>query len=173
MSGLLFLSSEDFGLQRGVKGDIMCHGIPGYSLILFYSTHCVYCQNLIPVFKKLPGTINGCQFGMINVSTNKACVAMSEKTIAPIKYVPYVMLYIDGKPFMLYKGPPNEDEIRRFILEVANNVQKKQSFSKEKVKEEAEDGGIPAYTIGKPVVGWGKDQVCYLQMMTAYETKGK
>lgn len=164
MSGLLFLTSEDFNIQKGVKGNIMCHGIPGYSLILFYSTHCVHCQGLIPIFKSLPGTIGGCQFGMINVSNNRSCVSMSKQSITPITYVPYIVLFIKGRPFMVYKGPYEAEEIRRFVIEVANNVQKKQQFSKTQVKEE--QGGIPAYTVGHPVCGDGK--VCYLEFMEAY-----
>ena len=164
--GLLFLTSDDFNIQKGTKGDIMCHSIPGFSLILYYSTHCTHCQSLIPIFKKLPGTIGGCQFGMINVSTNKKAVELSQTTIAPIKYVPYIVLYINGKPFMVYKGPYVEEEIRRFVLEIANNVQKKQQFSKEKVKEDPEEGGIPAYCIGKPLCG--NDKVCYLSFNGAY-----
>ena len=130
MSGLLFLSSDDFSVDKGNKGNILCHSIQGFSLILFYSTQCVHCQNLIPLFKKLPGTIGGCQFGMINVSSNKQCVQMSKDTIAPISYVPYIVLYIQGKPFMRYSGPHDGSEIKRFVLEVANKVQSKQKFNK-------------------------------------------
>lgn len=162
MSGLLFLSSEDFAVQQGTNGNILCHNIPGFSLILFYSTNCVHCQSLIPIFKKLPGTLGGCQFGMINVSTNKKCVMMSQNTNAPIQYVPYIVLYVNGKPFMAYKGPNDEEQIKRFIIDVANNLQQKQQFSKEKVKQEPNNSGIPEYSIGKPISG-GKDQlVCYL-----------
>lgn len=165
MSGLLFLTSEDFSIQKGQKGDILCHNIPGFSLILFYSTHCNYCQTLIPIFKKLPGSVGGCQFGMINVSTNKSCIELSQMTVAPVKYVPYIVLHIDGKPFMVYKGPNSEEEIRKFVIEVANNIQKKQQFSKEKVKENTGDG-IPAYTVGLPLLG--NDKVCYLEFNNAY-----
>jgi thiol-disulfide isomerase/thioredoxin len=170
MSGLLFLTSDDFQVQRGTKGNIMCHGIPGFSLILFYSTHCTHCQTLIPIFKKMPGTINGCQFGMINVSTNRKCVQMSKNSIAPVSYVPYIVLYINGRPFMVYKGPYDEGEIRRFIIEVANSVQKKQQFSKEKVKQPAKRG-IPEYCTGIPVKGDGKEAVCYLDFGEAYPGK--
>lgn len=165
MSGLLFLTSEDFNVQKGSKGNIMCHQIPGFSLILFYSTHCTHCQSLIPIFKHLPGTISGCQFGMINVSTNKQCVEMSRNTIAPIAFVPYIVLHINGKPFMAYKGPYEAEEIRRFVMEVANNVQKKQEFSKAKVKTDTK-GSIPEYTTGHPVCG--DDNVCYLDFSGAY-----
>lgn len=165
MSGLLFLTSEDFAIAKGSKGNILCHGIPGFSLILFYSTQCKHCKTLIPIFKHLIGTIGGCQFGMINVSTNKKCVAMSRDTIAPISYVPYIVLYIQGKPFMRYNGPHDGAEIRRFIIEVANKVQNKQKFSTETVKDPGK--GIPEYTIGHPLCG-PDDKRCYLEFDMAY-----
>lgn len=168
MSALLFLSSEDFGLQRASKGQALCHSIPGFSLILFYSTHCDHCQKLIPIFKKLPGTIGGCQFGMLNVSMNKEVVGMSRESTTPITYVPYIMFYIDGQPFTAYSGPYQESEIRKFIIEVANTLQKKQQFSKEKFKQ-VNNSQIPVYCIGKPVCG--DDQVCYLDFGNAYNIK--
>ena len=169
MSGLLFLTSEDFLVENGNKGNILCTNIPGFSLLLFYSTQCVHCQELIPIFKKLPGTIGGCQFGMINVSSNKKCVSMSKDTIAPISYVPYIVLYIQGKPFMRYNGPHDGSEIKRFVLEVANKVQSKQKFTNENVKEPEKGSkpGIPQYTIGHPLCG-ADDKVCYLKMDEAY-----
>jgi hypothetical protein len=168
MSGLLFLTSEDFQIQRGSKGPIMCTNIQGFSLILFYSTQCEHCQSLIPIFKRLPGSVGGCQFGMINVSHNKQSVMMSRQTIAPIKVVPYIVLYIGGKPYMRYNGPHDPREIGRFIVEVAQKVQKKESFAKEddRVKEDPR-GGIPAYTIGHPLFG-PDDKVCYLDFNDAY-----
>ena len=164
MSGLLFLTSDDFHVANGTKGKILCHGIPDISLILFYSTMCEHCQTLIPIFKRLPGTIGGCQFGMINVSTNKKCVQMSQNTITPIEYVPYIILYINGRPFMRYNGPQDGNEIRRFVIEVANKVQKKQKFSSKHVKTSKKR--IPEYTLGIPLCG--PDNKCYLVMNEAY-----
>ena len=43
--------------------------------------------------KQLPGTVTGCQFGMINVSKNKKTIRMSKNTITPLTYVPYIILY--------------------------------------------------------------------------------
>lgn len=170
MSGLLFLTSDDFGIQRGTKGPILCTNIQGFSLVLFYSTQCSYCQSLIPIFKRLPGSVGGCQFGMINVSHNKQCVLMSRQTIAPIKEVPYIVLYVNGKPYMRYRGPHDPREIGRFIVEVAQKVQANQSFAKDdkRIKEDPR-GGIPAYTIGHPLIGQGPDdKVCYLEFDNAY-----
>lgn len=154
MSSLLFLTSDDFNLQNGKNGTILGHEIKGYSLILFYSTQCVYCQQLIPIFKRMPDRVNGCQFGMINVSMNKSLIGMSRQSITPIEYVPLLILYINGSPYMRYDGPAEENEIRRFIFEVSNVVQENGFANVTK------DKGIPAYTIGTPLCG--EDGVCYL-----------
>ena len=168
MSGLLFLTSDDFMITKGTAGNIMCNRIPGFSLILFYSTQCDHCISLIPIYKTLPGTIGGCQFGMINVSHNKRCVMMSRETIAPIKVVPYIILYINGKPYMRYQGPHDVQEISRFIVDVSKKIQSKQTFTKQDKNVKIDErGGIPAYTIGKPLYGDG-DDVCYLEFNNAY-----
>jgi len=167
MSGLLFLTTADFNNQRGGKGPIMCTNIQGFSLILFYSTECHHCQSLIPIFKRLPGSVGGCQFGMINVSQNKQCVIMSRNTIAPIQVVPYIVLYINGKPHMRYNGPYLSEEIGRFIVEVAKNVQASDTNNKHENIKEDQRGGIPAYTIGIPLCGTD-DNVCYLEFNDAY-----
>ena len=170
MSGLLFLTAEDFQLFRGTNGrSVMGTSIPGFSLILFYSTQCEHCQKFIPIFKKLPGTVGGCQFGMINVSHNKRCILMSRKTIAPIKVVPYIVLHINGKPYMRYKGPQDSSEIARFIVEVSQRAQqsnKRNQRTESKIKKDP-NGGFPAYTIGKPLCG-PDDDVCYLEFNKAY-----
>ena len=165
-SGLLFLTSDDFNISKGTKGNILCTNIPGFSLILFYSTQCPHCQNLIPIFKKLPGSIGGCQFGMINVSTNKQCIKMSKETISPITYVPTIILFVNSKPFMIYKGPHIESEIKRFILEVAQKVNNKQKFSDEATKENIKNA-IPAFSIGHPLYG-KEENVTYLTFDEAY-----
>ncbi len=166
MSGLLFLGNDDFYVSKGSKGPILCNSISGFSLILFYSTQCPHCQILIPIFKKLPGTIGGCQFGMVNVSTNKQCIKMSKDTIAPITYVPYLVLYIGGKPFMRYSGPHDIGEIRRFVIEVAQKVNNKQKFTSESAAAKEEKHNIPGYTIGHPLVG--EDNITYLNFNDAY-----
>ena len=173
MSGLLFLTYKDFNIQQGNTGKFLINNIPGFSFILFYSTQCSHCKRLIPLFKQLPSAVNGCKFGMINVSKNKQIVNMSKNTVAPITYVPYLILYINGRPFMRYDGPHKMNEVRRFIFEVHNKVKHKQQFSKEtktnNVEKQPVKKSIPAYTIGNPKCG--KDDVCYLEFISAYNKK--
>ena len=176
MNGLLHLTSDDFYVQKGANGNLLCHSIPGFSLILFYSTQCKFCQSVIPIFKKLPGTVNGCQFGIINVSNNKTCVIQSKSTIAPIEYVPYIVLYVDKRPYMIYKGPYDCKELSQFVVEVAGNLQKKRSFITGPTEQKGQRGqrkkrDIPEFTVGIPVYGQSNDPVCYLEFDNAYEKK--
>lgn len=166
MSSLLFLSDEDFFIGKGTKGPIMCTNIPGYSLILFYSTKCPHCKKLDPIFRSLPGTIQGCQFGMMNVNSNTRIVQLSKNTISPITFVPSLILHVNGRPFMRYQGPHDLENIRRFIVEVAQKLQNKQKFSEQYVKEDPR-GRIPDFTIGYPKM---EDDITYLEFNEAYQS---
>jgi Thioredoxin len=166
MSGLLFLQACDFSVQSGQRGDIVCNNIRGISLVLMYSTKCQHCQNLIPIFKRLPGTIGGCQFGMINVTVETDIVLMSRNSISPIKYVPLIILYVNGKPFIRYDGPHTEMDIRTFLIEVTNKLQTKEKFSVDKSKESKNNREIPSYTVGIPL--YGEEDDFYLEFNEAY-----
>jgi thioredoxin-like negative regulator of GroEL len=170
MSGLLFLSADDFVLTKGMKGNILTNSIPGFSLILFYSIQCQHCQNLIPIFKKLPSVLGGCQFGLCNINTNRKLIALSNETIAPITYVPYIVLYVNSRPFLAYKGPHDINEIKRFVVEVADKIQKKQKFSAQQEQDVKENvrGKIPAFSVGIPL--YGSEDEAYFEFSNAYVT---
>jgi hypothetical protein len=108
---------------------------------------------------------------------------MSQQTIAPVKYVPYIVLYIDGRPFMTYSGPASVEEIGRFIVQTSQNMPKQQPFTQDRSRPQSgppgsagydsaagsQEPGIPAYTIGHPVKGGKNDMVCYVLMKDAYK----
>ena len=125
---LIFLTNNEFTLKEINKSKVLTNPIPGFSLVLFYSTECTHCKTLIPIFRKLPGTIGGCQFGVINISKNKDTIKNSMDSTTPLKYVPLIILYHDGSPFMSYKGPRELQSIQRFVVEVAAKI-KKERFS--------------------------------------------
>jgi hypothetical protein len=104
---------------------------------------------------------------MLNVSNNKELIDISKNSITPIKYVPYMVLYVNSIPYMEYQGPSDLNNIKNFIIEVANNIEKKQSFTttKQNVKIENNTTEIPAYCIGIPVCS---KNVCYLDFNKAY-----
>lgn len=165
MSGLIFLTTNDFHLEKGQKGTLLCNKISGFSLILFYSTQCKHSMNFLPNFRKLPGVISGCQFGMINISKNKDLVKISSGTITPIEYVPYLILYSNGKPFMRYDGQHDINSIKNFIMDVNNKLKHKRQFSKGTVVKNGRKK-IPSYTIGNPL--YGTEERSYLEFNDAY-----
>jgi thioredoxin-like negative regulator of GroEL len=182
MNGLLFLSKNDFYISETPMGALLNSTIRhGFFVILFYSTQCQYCKAITPIFQQLPSVIHGVQFGMINVSTNTETVHMSRKTIAPIEYVPYIVLYVNGEPAYKYNGPVTVGDIQQFIMTMSKQFgDVKQRFVQPSTNPSA--GGrpqekptehdspqqrrtIPAYTIGLPFL---ENERTYLEYDEAY-----
>jgi thiol-disulfide isomerase/thioredoxin len=163
MNSLLYLTVDDFGLQKSSQGgNILCHRVQGFVLVLFYSTKCQPCKELIPIFKSLPGRIMGCQFAMVNVN-NRRLVEMMKNNISPIEAVPAIYLYINGKPYMKYEGSRTDHDLLSFVMDVINNLQAKRAFAPGRVKQEVGEA-IPGYSIGVPLSGDKNKQVCYLKL---------
>jgi thioredoxin-like negative regulator of GroEL len=168
MQGLLFLTAQDFYTAADKTGNLLCINMDGLSLVMFYSTKCDHCHTLMPVYKQLPNTVSGCKICMINVSNNKQVVSMSKDTLAPLTYVPFIILYVNGKPFMRYDGPHDLGELQRFIVEVSKKVSSQQFMKQEEEEDEEEkpEENIPAYSVGRP---YGAKKVCYLNYDSAYD----
>jgi thioredoxin-like negative regulator of GroEL len=175
MTGLLFLQSNDFRLVNGLKGTIMVTQLKGISIVVFYSSQCIHCKKLLPLFKNLSSKIQGCQFGIVNVGNSKECILLSRSTKNPINVVPYIILYINGRPYMRYQGPHTETDIANFIIEVTkqthidekNNKNNLAEKTNPRLSKHSNSKQIPAYCLGNPVIGDGED-VCYLEFDGAY-----
>ena len=127
-NSLIFLTSEDFSIQAGKKGQVLCTTIPGVSFILFYSNQCPHCGDVIDNFKKLPQIVPGSKFGLVNVSNNKQVAIMSQQTVSPITYVPFIVLFVNGRPFMIYNGQKTTREMAGFVYEVVTRINQKKNF---------------------------------------------
>lgn len=154
MSGLLFFRSMDFFISKGAQGKVLCHHIPSFSLILFYSTQSEHCSELLSIFKRLPGTIQNCQFGIINISSPDGynVVKMMRETIHPMKFVPFVILFINGRPAISYNGPRDEKYIRQFVVETANRIQSRKSILNNGNTPNNKKSKIPDYSLGVPIM---------------------
>jgi len=130
MSGILFLNQNDFEIRKSTKGDMLAlrYEKKGLCLVLFYSKELqkTSCDLLLNNFKTLPGIINGCSFAMVNMNMNIGLVETSKNTIAPITYVPDLILFVNGCPFVRYDGNHNVDDICRFLEDVYNKIHKLQ-----------------------------------------------
>jgi hypothetical protein len=116
----------------------------------------------------------------MNVNNNRRFIEASTTTLAPIRYVPLMILYYDGKPHKKYpEDAPHElRAIADFVSSVYENIKRIQTEQK-RVAVQGGPGGpkasgghiIPDFTIGHPVKGDKKEMVTYLKELEAYIKK--
>ena len=175
MNNLYHLTGEDFFLDQSNDGKkVLCIDAKGLVLVCFHvnADRCAHCEDTIPEFKRLPQRIGGCKFALANLSMNPDIIKMSRLSKAPIEHVPFIILYVNGRPFLKYEGERTTQDMSEFIQEVVKKLQTKQQFIEQKNFKVESD--IPAYTIGTPynVVCDEEKGVCYLDYESAYQVKG-
>ena len=124
MTSFLFLETSDFSIRSGEKGQVLFLTFQprGMTLVLFYSNQCPHCQSFMKDFKQLPSVMNGCQFAMTNIEKYPAIAQMSRSTIVPIQYVPDIILFVNGFPYVRYEGAPDISSITTFLLEMNKKI---------------------------------------------------
>lgn len=115
-SPIQFLNEMNFSVN-GEKA--LTINIPNFALVLFYSTRCPHCKQMIEVIKKMPTLINGCTFAMLNLDDNRGVVQKAKQSTLELKFVPYLVFYASGIPYMVYNGPTIDTEIKRFVVQVS------------------------------------------------------
>ena len=89
---------------------------------------------------------------------------MSKRCINPLTVVPYIVLHIDGKPYMRYNGPYDIEELKRFIFDVSNEIRSQRQNQHQNPKQQAaKSDEIKHY---RPNYN---DDVCYLDVNEAYQ----
>ena len=176
MNNLYHLTGEDFFLEQGSDGKkLLCIDAKGLVLVCFHvnGDRCAHCEDAIPEFKRLPQRIGNCKFALANLSANPDLIKMSKMSKAPIEYVPFIILYVNGRPFLKYNGERTTQDMAEFVQEVVQKLQTKQQFIEQKNFKIESD--IPAYSVGVPYnIECDKDKgVCYLSYESAYQVKDK
>lgn len=169
MNSIISLRADDFKLEQGQKGLIMTSGIKGISLVMFYSPLCKNCNELFPKFRHLPQVINNIRFCVLNINENRSIIELSRKSISPIEFVPYILLYVNGIPFSQYDDHPTLEKLIAFLNYSSKLIEAKKSFIDRKFKIESE---IPKYSIAKPYIDFKCDEntgACYLSYSEAYQ----
>lgn len=171
----VFLDEGDFSFTNSKNGKLLSHKLPGLSFVLFYTNGCKYCKIMAETFKKLPSLYKGIKFCMFNL-TNKLnfIQTVKKETITPIDYVPYMMVYVNGIPYVQYTGEYDVNKCLAFLSNVEKAIHDSKMKSrmtsslvkKEPVKEEKKRHPC---TLGIPICGDGKrDNVCFVTMKEAY-----
>tara|TARA_Y100000768_G_C23898599_1_gene643873 strand:- start:263 stop:742 length:480 start_codon:yes stop_codon:yes gene_type:complete len=103
------------------------------SLILFYSVQCPHCKSMLQSFRELINHVSGINVGILNINKtdNKSVVMDSKYTKdTQIEYVPYILLFHNGKAIARYDDDENLQNLLNFINDTTQNL--KQSFESEK-----------------------------------------
>lgn len=128
MFAMKYLTNDDFYIAQSPAGLLLCHNIRGVSMVTFYSKGCEKCIDFLPIFKQMPGSVVGVEFGLVNLDHYPGIIKMSERTITPIKYVPLIILYVNGRPFMKYNGARTLESMSRFIVDSLKRINTDQQF---------------------------------------------
>ena len=165
---LLDLEDHHFSLVLSNSGQkLLCTGIAGISLILFHTPDCEHCPDLKESFKILTQHIKGVNFGLCNVRKHKKVITISKESTTHIQYVPYVLCFINGKPFAKYDGDRSVKGIKDFIHTVHSKVE---NFKKTpQMQQDAIQNEGDALS-NNTAVSQNRAKRCYLTMDEAYSS---
>ncbi len=147
-----FLSDEDFYVDKGQRGQLLCVRIPNISVVLFYSTTCKFCPEAIEAFKRLPKVFPDLHVGLLNVQKSPRVTQLSKETLTPITFVPYIILFVNERPFLRYDGPKNFQDIVSFIKDILGKINMKKTFQQNGNRPLAMSGNnaVPSYDTSIP-----------------------
>lgn len=113
---IVFLPETSFSLDSANNLNV---DIPGFSIVLFFSTRCKHCSSMQQTFIQTNMVIDGCTFAMCNVEEEKGLIGMCSKSNCAITYVPYIVFFANKKAYMVYGGGATNTELVEFIVEVS------------------------------------------------------
>lgn len=165
-SGIVELHAESFKKMRGNRGFVL--GIPNaqnLTLIMFYSMQCTYCDLAMPELEKLSQFILDNQLpitiAVCDIMKNKKIIQESADTVDPIKFVPYMPIYLGEKPYLRYNGKKTADEMLNYMIEVLKRVDTRQKFVQRQSTQE-EDKPHTSQGEGIPYNVVCEGDVCYV-----------
>lgn len=124
--GLQFLTQDNFSLENG--GQKMICDIDGPCIVMFKSETCGHCRTFLPVFTKLANRDSNLTFACINVEQNPKVVRMAKGTKTPIVAVPYFVMYLNGRPYSVYKGKKQPQPFMAFINKMMSKIEESSSI---------------------------------------------
>lgn len=131
MNNLLYLGEQEFYVDKGTKGPVICTQQQGVIFVMFHANpgQCQFCDIAKPEFMKLAQIIAGAKFGLCNLMQCANLVERSQRTIMPLRNVPLFILFYNGRPFINYSGEKQLKHFARFMQEMLQRLSNQQVFS--------------------------------------------
>ncbi len=114
-----YLSDANFSAPGGRSMRI---NIGGMVFVMFMSSNCPHCRTMQPVFEDLSKRELRVKFAFANVGQFKRVVGLAQTTNTPIKFVPTLILYYNGRPHARYKGKQDPQSIFAFLNKMVNDL---------------------------------------------------
>ena len=173
MASVSIVDHTHFVLQRVGEKLTLCTKLPGISMILFWTKDCEFCGELKDIIKELPNRVPNMKFATCNIGisargsdgniVDKPVHRMSIGSTTPINHVPFIIVYINNKPYKIYDGERSMAHVLKFISGVLADIQK--GATKQKTEEE---GNVETYG----AIPKGRAKRCYLTVDSAYSGGG-
>lgn len=159
------LKNNDFFVDTGKKGKVLCcTQNKGVMFVFFYlgDGQCQNCETMKPDFMSLVNEMPQIQYAMVDIGKNMEIASKSKQTVAPITYVPYLIVYVNGRPFLRYDGGKSKQEMKNFLKELLANIPKEVIQQSSAAKFDSEVPVYPSGGIPYNVVCDKNSGVCYL-----------
>ena len=123
---ILHLTNNDFYVDNGKKGKVMCTTQKDILFAFFHlnDNECSNCTTMIPEFVNVAKRLPQIKYALVNLSKYPEIFKKTVDTIAPIKYVPYLIIFVNNRPFLRYDGGKSSSEMYEFIKELLENMPK-------------------------------------------------
>jgi thiol-disulfide isomerase/thioredoxin len=168
---LIELNADSFRKLKGTKGYVL--GIPNannLTLLMFYSTQCEYCDQAMPELSRLSRHLREnnlpIQVAICDVGKHRSVIKEASETVDPIKYVPYMVIYLKDRPYVRYNGNKVAEEMFKYLIEVMRRIDTRQQFVRSDVRtqedQEEKEEQESAPGLGVPYNMITEQSVCYL-----------
>jgi len=125
-----FLTDRDFYIDQGQKGKLLCTRRTDMSLVAFHTPACPYCETAKPILAKIADRWkNVLSVRSVNLITYPSIVEMSAYTLAPLRSVPTIILYVNGRPYVMYEGDIVEKDMFEFCEAMVQQLRAQQNMS--------------------------------------------
>jgi len=123
---ILHLNTSHFNIVDGSNGGkVLSCTIPGLVFVFFYVDYvdpskqkkCDNCELLKPEFEHLSKKLEKSYFSFaaVNLNTHSEIAKKSMQTKIKINYVPYLILFVDGTPYLRYDGTSSMQQMEYFL----------------------------------------------------------
>ena len=121
-----YLTDTNFTLSGG---HMLCNVQAPIMFVMFKTENCAYCQQTAPIFFDLSQREIRTKWAIADVSKYRNIIAMAKASSTPLRAVPMMILYINGRPHANYKGKRTAQHIYTFLNKILSSINTNRTFA--------------------------------------------